>query len=147
MTAEKGKVTEMSWVAKVLGRLNLNEEGKVGLFGDKLVSEWSKQIRDKKRIIAQLEIEMEDKILEENEKLTDLKEEYTEAFLTVDVTRIATSDKRISYVESFTENLLVKKNRVLAQEQVVKDSEDSYKSQIKEVQEQIDLLEEFKSNL
>jgi len=147
MTTEKGKVTEMSWVTKVLGRLNLNEEGKVGLFGDKLISEWNKQIRDKKRTIAQLEIEMEDEILEEKEKLTDLKEEYAEAFLTVDVNRIATSDKRTSYVESFTENLLAKKNRVLAQEQVVKDSEDSYKSQIEEVQEQIDLLEEFKSNL
>ena len=140
----KEKVSAMSWASKVLAKLNLSEEGKVGLFGDTLVKDWTKQIRDKKKYIAQLETDMEDMLLEANEKLEDFKEEYEEAFLNVNVNRISTSDARHEYVEDFTDNLVSKKNKVLGQIQKIKDIEESYKENIKEVQEQIELLEEFK---
>jgi hypothetical protein len=143
----KEKVSAMSWASKVLAKLNLSEEGKVGLFGDTLVKDWTKQIRDKKKYIAQLETDMEDMLLEANEKLEDFKEEYEEAFLNVNVNRISTSDARHEYVEDFTDNLVSKKNKVLGQIQKIKDIEESYKENIKEVQEQIDLLEEFKKNI
>ena len=143
----KEKVSAMSWASKVLAKLNLSEEGKVGLFGDTLVKDWTKQIRDKKKYIAQLETDMEDMLLEANEKLEDFKEEYEEAFLSVNVGRISTSDARHEYVEDFTDNLVSKKNKVLGQIQKIKDIEESYKENIKEVQEQIDLLEEFKKNI
>ena len=143
----KEKVSAMSWASKVLAKLNLSEEGKVGLFGDTLVKDWTKQIRDKKKYISQLETDMEDMLLEANEKLEDFKEEYEEAFLAVNVNRISTSDARHEYVEDFTDNLVSKKNKVLGQIQKIKDIEESYKENIKEVQEQIDLLEEFKKNI
>jgi hypothetical protein len=143
----KEKVSAMSWASKVLAKLNLSEEGKVGLFGDTLVKDWTKQIRDKKKYIAQLETDLEDMLLEANEKLEDFKEEYEEAFLNVNVNRISTSDARHEYVEDFTDNLVSKKNKVLGQIQKIKDIEESYKENIKEVQEQIDLLEEFKKNI
>ena len=143
----KEKVSAMSWASKVLAKLNLSEEGKVGLFGDTLVKDWTKQIRDKKKYIQQLESDMEDMLLEANEKLEDFKEEYEEAFLNVNVNRISTSDARHEYVEDFTDNLVSKKNKVLGQIQKIKDIEESYKENIKEVQEQIDLLEEFKKNI
>ena len=88
------KMSQISWEDKVLARLNLSEKGKVGLFGDKLRSEWSKQIRNKKREIEVLNTQMEDELIEANEKLVDMKEDYLDAFLNVNTSKIETSDAR-----------------------------------------------------
>ena len=90
---------------------------------------------------------MEDELIEANEKLVDMKEDYLDAFLNVNTSKIETSDARTAYVESFTQNLVYKKNAILAQEQEIKDIKSSYEEDIKELQEQIDLLEEFKKNI
>jgi DNA repair exonuclease SbcCD ATPase subunit len=141
------KVSTITWAEKVLAKLNLSDKGKIGLFGDKLNSEWSKQIRNKKREIEVLNTQMEDELIEANEKLVDMKEDYFDAFLNVNTSKIETSDARTAYVESFTQNLVYKKNAILAQEQEIKDIKSSYEEDIKELQEQIDLLEEFKKNI
>lgn len=141
------KVSTITWAEKVLAKLNLSDKGKIGLFGDKLNSEWSKQIRNKKREIEVLNTQMEDELIEANEKLVDMKEDYLDAFLNVNTSKIETSDARTAYVESFTQNLVYKKNAILAQEQEIKDIKSSYEEDIKELQEQIDLLEEFKKNI
>lgn len=141
------KVSTITWAEKVLAKLNLSDKGKIGLFGDKLNSEWSKQIRNKKREIEILNTQMEDELIEANEKLVDIKEDYYDAFLNVNTSKIETSDARTAYVESFTQNLVYKKNAILAQEQEIKDIKSSYEEDIKELQEQIDLLEEFKKNI
>lgn len=141
------KVSTITWAEKVLAKLNLSDKGKIGLFGDKLNSEWSKQIRNKKREIEVLNTQMEDELIEANEKLVDMKEDYYDAFLNVNTSKIETSDARTAYVESFTQNLVYKKNAILAQEQEIKDIKSSYEEDIKELQEQIDLLEEFKKNI
>ena len=138
------KVSTMSWAKKVLAKLNLSDEGKVGLFGDKLNSEWSKQIRNKKREIEVLNTQMEDELIEANEKLVDMKEDYLDAFLNVNTSKIETSEARTAYVESFTQNLVYKKNAILAQEQEIKDIKSSYEEDINTLKEQIELLEEFK---
>lgn len=141
------KVSAITWAEKVLAKLNLSDKGKIGLFGDKLNAEWSKQIRNKKREIEALNTQMEDELIEANEKLVDIKEDYYDAFLAVNPAKIETSDARTAYVESFTQNLVYKKNAILAQEQEIKDIKSSYEEDIKELQEQIDLLEEFKKNI
>lgn len=145
--AKVEKVSTITWAEKVLAKLNLSDKGKIGLFGDKLNSEWSKQIRNKKREIEVLNTQMEDELIEANEKLVDMKEDYLDAFLNVNTSKIETSDARTAYVESFTQNLVYKKNAILAQEQEIKDIKSSYEEDIKELQEQIDLLEEFKKNI
>lgn len=141
------KVSTITWAEKVLAKLNLSDKGKIGLFGDKLNSEWSKQIRNKKREIEVLNTQMEDELIEASERLQDIKEDYLDAFLNVNTSKIETSDARTAYVESFTQNLVYKKNAILAQEQEIKDIKSSYEEDIKELQEQIDLLEEFKKNI
>lgn len=141
------KVSTITWAEKVLAKLNLSDKGKIGLFGDKLNSEWSKQIRNKKREIEVLNTQMEDELIEANEKLVDMKEDYLDAFLNVNTSKIETSDARTAYVESFTQNLVTKKNRVLAQEQEIKDIKTSYEENINTLKEQIELLEEFKKNI
>lgn len=141
------KVSTITWAEKVLAKLNLSDKGKIGLFGDKLNSEWSKQIRNKKREIEILNTQMEDELIEANEKLVDMKEDYLDAFLNVNTSKIETSDARTAYVEVFTQNLVTKKNRVLAQEQEIQDIKTSYEEDINTLKEQIDLLEEFKKNI
>ena len=141
------KVSTITWAQKVLAKLNLSDAGKIGLFGDKLNAEWSKQIRNKKREIEVLNTQMEDELIEANEKLVDIKEDYYDAFLAVNPTKIETSDARMAYVDIFTNNLLYKKNAILAQEQEIEDIKTSYQEDIKELKEQIDLLEEFKKNI
>ena len=140
------KVSAITWAEKVLAKLNLSDKGKIGLFGDKLNSEWSKQIRNKKREIEVLNTQMEDELIEANEKLVDMKEDYLDAFLNVNTSKIETSDARTAYVDVFTQNLVTKKNRVLAQEQEIQDIKTSYEEEINTLKEQIDLLEEFKKN-
>ena len=138
------KVSAITWADKVLAKLNLSDKGKIGLFGDKLNAEWSKQIRNKKREIEVLNTQMEDELIEANEKLVDMKEDYLDAFLNVNTFKIETSDARTAYVEAFTQNLVTKKNRVLAQEQEIQDIKTSYEEEINTLKEQIELLEEFK---
>ena len=138
------KVSTITWADKVLAKLNLSDKGKIGLFGDKLNSEWSKQIRNKKREIEVLNTQMEDELIEASEKLVDMKEDYLDAFLNVNTSKIETSDARTAYVETFTQNLVTKKNRVLAQEQEIQDIKTSYEEDINTLKEQIELLEEFK---
>ena len=138
------KVSTITWAEKVLAKLNLSDKGKIGLFGDKLNAEWSKQIRDKKREIEVLNTQMEDELIEANEKLVDMKEDYLDAFLNVNTSKIETSDARTAYVDVFTQNLVTKKNRVLAQEQEIQDIKTSYEEDITTLKEQIELLEEFK---
>ena len=138
------KVSTITWADKVLAKLNLSDKGKIGLFGDKLNAEWSKQIRNKKREIEVLNTQMEDELIEANEKLVDMKEDYLDAFLNVNTSKIETSDARTAYVETFTQNLVTKKNRVLAQEQEIQDIKTSYEEAINTLKEQIELLEEFK---
>ena len=138
------KVSTITWAEKVLAKLNLSDKGKIGLFGDKLNAEWSKQIRNKKREIEVLNTQMEDELIEANEKLVDMKEDYLDAFLNVNTSKIETSDARTAYVETFTQNLVYKKNGVLAQEQEIQDIKTSYEEDINILKEQIELLEEFK---
>lgn len=138
------KVSAITWAEKVLAKLNLSDKGKIGLFGDKLNSEWSKQIRNKKREIEVLNTQMEDDLIEANEKLVDMKEDYLDAFLNVNTSKIETSDARTAYVSTFTQNLVDKKGRVLAQEQEIQDIKTSYEEDINILKEQIELLEEFK---
>ena len=141
------KVSTITWAEKVLAKLNLSDKGKIGLFGDKLNAEWSKQIRNKKREIEVLNTQMEDELIGANEKLVDMKEDYLDAFLNVNTSKIETSDARTAYVETFTQNLVTKKNRVLAQEQEIQDIKTSYEEAINILKEQIELLEEFKKNI
>ena len=138
------KVSAITWADKVLAKLNLSDKGKIGLFGDKLNAEWSKQIRNKKREIEVLNTQMEDELIEANEKLVDMKEDYLDAFLNVNTSKIETSDARTAYVSTFTQNLVDKKNRVLAQEQEIQDIKSSDEEDINTLKEQIELLEEFK---
>ena len=141
------KVNDVTWVQKVLARLDLNDEGKVGLFGDTLKREWKKAIRDNQRQISQIETELEDKLIDLNEKLVDLKEDYINSFEEVNVDKIDTSTNRKDYVKEFTKDIVSRKNTMLTLEGEISDTKDSYKARIEKHNEKIKELEEFLSHV
>ena len=155
------KMTDASWAQKVMSFIDSNEEGMIGRFGSKLHTDLKRTIRnmkrwigDKEREIESVEIQLADKLVDGEAILETLKENYSNAFLEVDVKRLETSDKMDAYVHVFINGLQTKKNLILAQEQEIKDVEEAYKEKIERLnksieakKEDIALLEEFLRNI
>lgn len=155
------KMTDASWAQKVMSYIDSNEEGMIGRFGGKLHTELKRTIRnmkrwigDKKREIESIEIQLADKLVDGEAILDTLKENYSNAFLEVDIKRLETSDKMDAYVHAFINGLQTKKNLILAQEQEIKDIEEAYKVKLESLNdsvgsktEDIALLEEFLRNI
>ena len=144
---EVKKASEITWASKVMARLNLSEEGKVGLFGDKLKRVIEKRIIDKEEEVAKLERQLKNTMIEMNEQLNEVKDEYSDAFITIDLTRITDTDSRKAYAEPFVNALMKKKNAVINFVQKIEDTKNSYDKQIKEFKDSVAAYEEFLSNI
>lgn len=144
---EMKKASEITWASKVMARLNLSEEGKVGLFGDKLKRVIEKRIIDKEEEVAKLERQLKNTMIEMNEQLNEIKDEYSDAFITIDLTRITDTDSRKAYADPFVNNLMHKKNAVINFIQKIEDTKNSYDKQIKDLKDSIAAYEEFLSNI
>ena len=144
---EVKKASEITWASKVMARLNLSEEGKVGLFGDKLKRVWEKAIRTKKDEISKLESQLANELIEMDEKLVEITDEYNDAFLGIDVKLIVDNDSRAKYADVFTRNLMSKKNAVISYTQLIEDTKKSYQVKIDELKASIAAYEEFLSNI
>lgn len=133
--------TGISWSQKVLAKLNLNEEGKVGLFRDSLVKTWEKAITVRKREIAQIK-EKEVELLESmNEVLDELKEEMNDTFITVDPEKIKTRDSRIDYIDSFDRKCNEAVAKVKAQEESIEETKKHNAERIKLKEQEIEVFE------
>ena len=127
--------------------MNLSEEGKVGLFGDKLKRVWEKSIRGRKDEISKLKSQLENNLIEMNEKLVEITDEYNDAFLSINVANIVDNDARARYADTFTRSLINKKNRVKEYTQEIEDTKESYTEQISDLEESIKAYEEFLANI
>ena len=145
--SEAKKASEITWASKVMARLNLSEEGKVGLFGDKLKRVWEKAIRTKKDEISKLESQLANELIEMDEKLVEITDEYNDAFLGIDVELIIDNDSRAKYADVFTRNLMSRKNAVISYTQLIEDTKKSYQVKIDELKASIAAYEEFLSNI
>ena len=144
---EVKKTSEITWASKVMARLNLSEEGKVGLFGDKLKRVIEKRIIDKEEEVAKLERQLKNTMIEMNEQLNEVKDEYSDAFITIDLTRITDTDSRKAYADPFVNNLMQKKNAVINFIQKIEDTKNSYDKQIEELKDSIAAYKEFLTNI
>ena len=144
---EVKKASEITWASKVMARLNLSEEGKVGLFGDKLKRVIEKRIIDKEEEVAKLERQLKNTMIEMNEQLNEVKDEYSDAFITIDLTRITDTDSRKAYADPFVNNLMQKKNAVINFIQKIEDTKNSYDKQIEELKDSIAAYKEFLTNI
>lgn len=93
------------------------------------------------------ESQLANELIEMDEKLVEITDEYTDAFLGIDVKLIVDNDSRARYAEVFTKNLMAKKNAVISYTQLIEDTKTSYESKIKELKDSIAAYEEFLTNI
>lgn len=142
MTTKKNN--KLNWIEQVMLKLEGSDKSKVELTYDRAIRELEKRKRNKENLIKTYENELTEKLIDETEKLADFKEEYEASFVTIDVKKIQNTDDRNHYVlEVLFENIIAKKNKVLGQEQKIKDIQESYDAKIKEVNDSIDVINEL----
>lgn len=141
MSKEVKMNTEISWSQKVLAKLNLNEEGKIGLFKDSLVKTWEKAITVRKKEIAQLKEKEAEKVESMNEVLDELTDEMNEVFITVNPEKIKTREARIEYIESFDAKCNEAVRKVKKQEEDIKATKEYTASVIKLKEQEIEVFE------
>lgn len=142
MTTKKN--SKLNWIEQVMAKLEGSDKSKVELTYDRAIRELEKRKRNKEALIKTYENELTEKLIDETEKLADFKEEYEASFITIDVKKIQNTDDRNHYVSDVLfENIIAKKNKVLAQEQKIKDIQESYDDKIKEVKDSIEVINEF----
>ena len=142
MTTKKN--SKLNWIEQVMLKLEGSDKSKVELTYDRAVRELEKRKRNKEALIKTYENELTEKLIDETEKLADFKEEYEASFVTIDVKKIQNTDDRNHYVSDVLfENIVAKKNKILAQEQKIKDIQESYDAKIKEVKDSIEFINEL----
>lgn len=140
--SEKVKMnTGISWSQKVLAKLNLNEEGKVGLFRDSLVKTWEKAIAVRKREITQIKEKEAETLESMNEVLDELKEEMNDTFITVDPEKIKTRDQRVDYIALFDRKCNEAVAKVKAQEESIEETKKHNAERIKLKEQEIEVFE------
>lgn len=135
---------KLNWIEQVMKKIEGSDQSKVELTYDRAVRELEKRKRNKTTEIERKKIELADKLIDEKEKLADFIEEYENSFTTVDVRRIQNTDSRNEYVNNTLFDIIIsKKNKVLSQEQRIKDIEESYNKIITELEDDIKIIDEL----
>lgn len=134
---------KITFVQKCLAKLNLNDEGKIGLAVDKIKSSYEKQIKAYERKISDTKQNETEKLLDMKEVLEELEVEKNEIFTTIDPEKIKTNDDRKSYIDYYTRKVTTALNKVKSQKEEIENYQKQVESQIKEYQEQIDLFKEL----
>lgn len=140
----KDTTKKLNWIEQVMKKIEGSDKSKVELTYDRAVRELEKRKRNKTTEIERKKIELADKLIDEKEKLADFIEEYENSFTTVDVKRIQNTDSRNEYVNNtLFDTIISKKNKVLGQEQKIKDIEESYNKIITELEDNIKIIDEL----
>lgn len=135
---------KLNWIEQVMKKIEGSDKSKVELTYDRAIRELEKRKRNKTTEIERKKIELADKLIDEKEKLADFIEEYENSFTTVDVKRIQNTDSRNEYVNNtLFDTIISKKNKVLGQEQRIKDIEESYNKIITELEDDIKIIDEL----
>lgn len=140
----KDTTKKLNWIEQVMKKIEGSDQSKVELTYDRAVRELEKRKRNKTTEIERKKIELADKLIDEKEKLADFIEEYENSFTTVDVKRIQNTDSRNEYINNtLFDTIISKKNKVLGQEQKIKDIEESYNKVITELEDNIKIIDEL----
>lgn len=134
---------KVSFLEKCLAKLNLSEDGKVGLAIDAIIKSYQKEIKAYERKIADLTTQEADKLLDMQEVLAELIAEKNETVASIDVTSIQSNEARKSYVNVYTRKVRNAISKVKSQEEAIADYKEAVADTIKDHQEQIDMFKEL----
>lgn len=133
---------KVSFISKVLAKLNLNEEGKVGLAVDAIVKFCEKEVKAYERKISDTNTTAADTLVDMVEHLEELKAEKDEVVATIDVDSIKTNEERKAYVPVYLRKVRAAITAVKEQEEEIASYKEDVAETVKDFQEQIDLFKE-----
>ena len=129
-----------SWVERVLSFLNVTEEVKVSSMKKRMERYYKDEERKCNVQIEKLKRDLEDYLEISKEKLEEIKEQEEQAFIEINVDKIATVELRESYVfqldEQFNKGIKARKQK----EEEIQAQKDYTEKQIKLYKEKLEMI-------
>ena len=136
-----------SWVERVLSFLNVTEEAKVSSMKKRMERYYKDEERKCNAQIEKLKRDLEDYLEISKEKLEEIKEQEEQAFIEINVDKIATVELRESYVfqldEQFNKGIKARKEK----EEEIQAQKDYTEKQIKLYKEKLEMIAYKKQQL
>ena len=136
-----------SWVERVLSFLNVTEESKVSSMKKRMERYYKDEERKCNAQIEKLKRDLEDYLEISKEKLEEIKEQEEQAFIEINVDKIATVELRESYVfqldEQFNKGIKARKQK----EEEIQAQKDHTEKQIKLYEEKLEMIAYKKQQL
>ena len=136
-----------SWVERVLSFLNVTEEAKVSSMKKRMERYYKDEERKCNAQIEKLKRDLEDYLEISKEKLEEIKEQEEQAFIEINVDKIATVELRESYVfqldEQFNKGIKARKQK----EEEIQAQKDHTEKQIKLYEEKLEMIAYKKQQL
>ncbi len=136
-----------SWVERVLSFLNVTEEAKVSSMKKRMERYYKDEERKCNAQIEKLKRDLEDYLEISKEKLEEIKEQEEQAFIEINVDKIATVELRESYVfqldEQFNRGIKARKEK----EEEIQAKKELHEKQIKLYKEKLEMIAYKKQQL
>ena len=136
-----------SWVERVLSFLNVTEEAKVSSMKKRMERYYKDEERKCNAQIEKLKRDLEDYLEISKEKLEEIKEQEEQAFIEINVDKIATVELRESYVfqldEQFNKGIKARKQK----EEEIQAQKEYTEKQIKLYKEKLEMIAYKKQQL
>ena len=136
-----------SWVERVLSFLNVTEEAKVSSMKKRMERYYKDEERKCNAQIEKLKRDLEDYLEISKEKLEEIKEQEEQAFIEINVDKIATVELRESYVsqldEQFNRGIRARRQK----EEEIQAQKDYTEKQIKLYKEKLEMIAYKKQQL
>ena len=136
-----------SWVERVLSFLNVTEEAKVSSMKKRMERYYKDEERKCNAQIEKLKRDLEDYLEISKEKLEEIKEQEEQAFIEINVDKIATVELRESYVfqldEQFNKGIKARKEK----EEEIQAQKEYTEKQIKLYKEKLEMIAYKKQQL
>ena len=136
-----------SWVERVLSFLNVTEEAKVSSMKKRMERYYKDEERKCNVQIEKLKRDLEDYLEISKERLEEIKEQEEQAFIEINVDKIATVELRESYVfqldEQFNRGIKARKEK----EEEIQAKKELHEKQIKLYKEKLEMIAYKKQQL
>ena len=136
-----------SWVERVLSFLNVTEEAKVSSMKKRMERYYKDEERKCNAQIEKLKRDLEDYLEISKERLEEIKEQEEQAFIEINVDKIATVELRDSYVsqldEQFNRGIKARKEK----EEEIQAKKELHEKQIKLYKEKLEMIAYKKQQL
>ena len=139
--------TNKTWLEKALALLNISEQDKLVLMKKRMERYYKDEERKCNAQIEKLKRDLEDYLEISKERLEEIKEQEEQAFIEINVDKIATVELRESYVfqldEQFNRGIKARKEK----EEEIQAKKELHEKQIKLYKEKLEMIAYKKQQL